>query len=76
MNKNRRVAKVLGGVLLMLPLSSGCAPLKTYERAALMTRVMEETTGSAEDGFEVHIHRTREGMSGAEIGAGASCGCN
>lgn len=77
MSNTLTIASALtGACALALLLGSGCTPLRPYERAALLTRVMEEATGPAEDGFEVHVHRTREGLAGAEIGAGASCGCN
>ena len=63
-------------VLAALVLSSGCVTLQPYERAELMTAVMSETSDPLEASFEVHVHRTREAMAGAELGEGASCGCN
>jgi hypothetical protein len=54
---------------------SGCATVLPYERADLMTAVMEQPVDVMESAFEVHIHRTREAMAGAELGEGASCGC-
>ena len=63
-------------ILLLAALSAGCATLQPYERGELMTRVMVEVPDGMETGFEVHIHRTREAMAGAELGEGASCGCN
>jgi len=62
--------------LLFVALSGGCVTLHPYERAELMTRVMSETPDAMEASFEVHVHRTREAMAGAELGEGASCGCN
>jgi hypothetical protein len=62
--------------LLALSLCIGCATLKPYERGELMTSVMMETPDSLEVSFEVHVHRTREAMAGAELGEGAACGCN
>jgi len=55
---------------------AGCTALKPYERAALMTRVMADPLDPLEMSFEVHVHRTREAMAGAELAGGASCGCN
>ncbi len=63
--------------LAALPLSFlGCATVLPYERAELMTAVMEQPADVMESAFEVHIHRTREVMSGTEMVEGAACGCN
>ncbi len=62
-------------VLVTLVLCSSCVTLRPYERTELMTRVMSETSDSIEYSFEVHVHRTREAMAGAELGEGPSCGC-
>lgn len=65
---------VLGALLLIAGV--GCVPLKPWERAGLMTRVMQETADPLETGFDVHVHGTRESIQGAAGGGGASCGCN
>jgi len=55
---------------------SGCATVHPYQRGELMTRVMVPAPDALESSFDVHVYRTREGMAGAELGAGVSCGCN
>ncbi len=61
--------------MFALVLCSSCVTLRPYERTELMTSVMSETSDLMESSFEVHVHRTREAMAGAELGEGASCGC-
>lgn len=56
--------------------AGGCVVLKPYERAELMTRVMQDPLDPLEARFDAHVHRTREAMIGAEVGGGAACGCN
>ncbi len=61
---------------LLLALLGGCAPLAPYQRADLMTRVMQDNPSALEAGIDVHVQQTREAMAGAGAVGGKSCGCN
>ena len=66
----------LSGVLFGTLLVSGCATLQPWERGVLMQRCMQQSLDPLETAMDLHMHRTREAMSGAAAGGGASCGCN
>ncbi|GDX79290.1 hypothetical protein LBMAG42_11010 [Deltaproteobacteria bacterium] len=53
----------------------GCAHLAPYERAPLMTRIMQDPYDEREAGAVAHVIEVREAMGGATTGSGASCGC-
>jgi hypothetical protein len=54
----------------------GCVTLSTWERAGLMTRVMQDPLDPGAARFEQHVLDTREAMAGAADAGGAPCGCN
>ena len=54
----------------------GCATLQPYERAALMTTVMQDPGDPTAAGARAHVFDTRESMAGATTTGGAPCGCN
>ncbi len=65
-------------VILTVALSlafCGCHSVKSYQRGNLMTTVMVDPPGDLESAHDAHVHGTRESMTGASTGGGASCGC-
>ena len=60
---------------LLLGLLTGCATLAPYERAALMTRIMQDPYDPHEAAAISHVIEVREAMAGASAASGASCGC-
>ncbi len=60
---------------LLLILLSGCVHLAPYERATLMTRVMQDPYDPSEAALMAHVIEVREAMAGATVASGASCGC-
>lgn len=67
---------------LSLLLLSGCGHfelkpwVKPYERAHLADPIMSFSSDPIEEDYMNHVHEVREGMRGAEGGAGGGCGCN
>lgn len=66
----------LAAAFALAALAGGCTVLKTWERGELQSRVMTDPPCAMEAAFDGHVHRTREAVSGASAGGGASCGCN
>ena len=54
----------------------GCTTVKVWERGNLAKRCMKPSLDPLESSAEGHVHATREGMAGASVTKGASCGCN
>lgn len=68
--------------LISLGLMSGCGSyelkpwVKPYERAHLADPIMGFSQNPIEESYLSHVYDAREGMRGAEGGAGGGCGCN
>lgn len=60
---------------ILLCFAGGCAHLAPYERATLMTRILQDPYDEQEASALAHVIEVREAMGGATIGSGASCGC-
>ena len=59
--------------LILAPLLLACLPhpVPAWQRAQLMTPVMEAPSDSASQ----HVFAVREAQAGADGGTGAACGC-
>lgn len=55
---------------------SACTPVPAWQRGGLMRSTMQMSMCPLEGAMDTHVHRTREGMMGAEMTGGVSCGCN
>lgn len=53
-----------------------CAHVPTWQRAALFSEQMQVEPDPLGASFDLHVHDTREAMSGAIGAAGVPCGCN
>jgi hypothetical protein len=75
-------AAVYSLALLGMLLMNGCGSfelkpwVKPYERAHLADPIMSFTPNPIESSYLSHVYDAREGMRGAEGGAGGGCGCN
>lgn len=56
--------------------TTGCAPVKPYQREYLSLRPMRPTSEASEDRFRSHWGSSREGSEGGFGAAGGGCGCN
>ncbi len=63
-------------LIALILIGSGCAPIPTWKRAGLMERGMVRHRGALEARYDVHVHTSRESMSGATGLGGPACGCN
>lgn len=61
--------------LFLMLLAGGCAHVAPYDRATLMTRIMQDPYDQTEAVALAHVVEVREAMGGATTGSGASCGC-
>ncbi len=53
-----------------------CVHVPTWQRAPLLTEQMAFDPDPLGSTFDMHVHDTREAMSGATASAGVPCGCN
>jgi len=63
-------------VLAMLPLVSGCALVKPWEREYLADPIMQFDYNKEEKAVREHFLGTREGSVGGFGVSGGGCGCN
>ncbi len=56
--------------------SSGCAPVKPYQREVLARRYMQFHDDPDEETLDLHMLEAREGATGGYGSAGGGCGCN
>ncbi len=61
--------------VFLVVFAGGCAHLAPYERATLMTTIMQDPYDVQEATALAHVLEVREAMGGATTGSGASCGC-
>lgn len=69
------LAFALAAVLVVM-VSSACAPLQPWERGLLVSQPMQDPGDAGADGFDTHVATIRETASGAGGTGGVSCGCN
>lgn len=63
-------------LILAIPLISGCARVKPYEREYLADPMMQFDYNKEEKAVREHFLSTREGSSGSFGVSGGGCGCN
>ncbi len=69
-------ARWLLGALFLVPLVSGCATVKPWQREALADPIMQPgryPNGAAQLD---HVYFSREAASGGSTVGGGGCGCN
>ncbi len=72
----RKVACLLGGLLLASLCASGCVHLSSWERGELARMEAQAEKRAAVLGYDTHLWMVREGALGGLGQAGGSCGCN
>jgi len=65
----------VSALILLFGVLTGCVTLAPYQRATLMTRVMQDPYDTREAATAAHVIEVREAMAGASAASGASCGC-
>jgi hypothetical protein len=69
-------ASWLLGALLFLPLVSGCATVKPWQREALADPIMQPSRYPNGAAQLDHVYFSREAASGGSTVGGGGCGCN
>ena len=67
--------RLLIGVLLLLPVLSGCASVKAYQKEHLADPIMVSDFEAREELRELKWLEAREGSTGGVGGAGGGCAC-
>ncbi|MFQ5901924.1 MAG: DUF4266 domain-containing protein [Thermodesulfobacteriota bacterium] len=63
-------------LLILLPVISGCATVKPWEREYLADPIMQFDYNKEEKAAREHFLGTREGSAGSFGVSGGGCGCN
>jgi len=71
-----RPAWLLAGLILFLPLASGCATVKPWQRETLADPIMQPGRNPIGAAQLDHIYFSREAASGGTTVGGGGCGCN
>jgi hypothetical protein len=75
-----RLVAPLAIALVLVALSSGCAPIKPwvkpYERERLADPIMSFNRDPISSSYREHVFESREGSRGATGSIGGGCGCN
>mgnify|MGYP001573177631 CR=1 FL=1 len=53
-----------------------CVHVPAWDRSVLLSEPMDPGYDPLGQSFDLHVHDTREAMSGATAAAGVPCGCN
>jgi hypothetical protein len=61
---------------LLLALTSGCAPVKPWQRGTLADPIMQASRDPLGQGVRDHVFFSREAASGGQSVGEAGCGCN
>jgi hypothetical protein len=67
---------VLTTLILLLPLASGCATVKPWQREALADPIMQPGRNPLAAAQLDHVYFSREAASGGTTVGGGGCGCN
>ncbi len=62
--------------LVVVGLSSSCAPLQPWQRGLLVSQAMKDPADPGADSFDTHVATIHERAAGAGGTGGVSCGCN
>jgi len=71
-----RPAWLLAALILFLPLASGCATVKPWQREILADPIMQPGRNPIAAAQLDHIYFSREAASGGTTVGGGGCGCN
>ena len=71
-----KTQNIIFGLIGMVLLIAGCAPVKPYEREALADPIMSFTRDPLSDQYINHVYDVREAAQGATTTDGGGCGCN
>ncbi|MCC7202094.1 MAG: DUF4266 domain-containing protein [Nitrospirae bacterium] len=63
-------------LIIIIPILSGCAMVKPWEREYLADPIMQFDYCKEEKAVREHFLATREGSSGSFSVSGGGCGCN
>jgi hypothetical protein len=66
----------LATMILVLPLASGCATVKPWQRETLADPIMQPNRNSIAAAQLDHVYFSREAASGGTTVGGGGCGCN
>lgn len=66
----------LAALILFLPLASGCATVKPWQRETLADPIMQPGRNPIGTAQLEHIYFSREAASGGNTVGGGGCGCN
>jgi len=67
---------LVGLLLGMLSMASGCKTVAPWERGNLADYTMNKDRDPLSGGMKSHVYYTREAASGGEGIGGGGCGCN
>ena len=68
--------RILGALILLVPLLSGCATVKPWQREALADPIMQPGRNPIGTAQMEHVYFSREAASGGASVGGGGCGCN
>jgi hypothetical protein len=68
--------KLAALLLLLVPLASGCATVKPWQRETLADSIMQSDRNLIATAQIEHVHFSREAASGGTTVGGGGCGCN
>jgi hypothetical protein len=71
-----RPRQILASLMLFLPLASGCATVKPWQRETLADPIMQPGRNPIAASQLDHIYFSREAASGGTTVGGGGCGCN
>ena len=69
-------SRILPALILLIPLASGCANVKPWQREALADPIMQPGRNPIGAAQVDHIYFSREAASGGSSVGGGGCGCN
>jgi hypothetical protein len=72
----RKSATIIGGVVVLLALAVGCAPVKPWQRGTLADPIMQANRDPLGQSLIDHVYFSREAAWGGRSVGGAGCGCN
>ena len=72
----RTIGRVVAAMFFFLPLASGCATVKPWQREALADPIMQPGRNPIGAAQLDHIYFSREAASGGTTVGGGGCGCN
>jgi hypothetical protein len=70
--------RVLGALLALAALASGCAAtaMKPWDRDLLAQKKLRLVPSDRENAIDEHIYFSKEGSTGGQQAGGGGCGCN